>query len=729
MASFAPFPIELVSPQYRGLFSHLWRRRGRFTIVFVSVLGLMILALVIIPSRFYASGAVMIVGPEPLPTMVSDAASATWQQRIGDPPDLDSNLLEITSPRLLRTVVATPEAIAAIKAECEARRSGYIHQSASALRVYLPRSIETLLPAHHGCDEITGDVALKLDWVTSHYTAAVVGRSRVIQVGYTSQVAATAQTMANFLINSYLDDEREKRVGPRDTGVLWLRQEIARLGAVLAQDDKRIQEFRRSHGLLQGQYAAITSEELTETMRLLASAQVERALAAAQVIELDRGDGADAPAILGSHTIEDLKRQDSEITARLANLSQKFAPNNAILAPLQRERDEVERQLSSEINRIRASIHRTYEARKSEVVALTEELATLKLQAASASDFDSQIAGMVRDAEVKRALYIELSKRANELQTEREVLSASSQLVNLAELPLRPSFPKPVPFGIGGVAVASILATLAALRRDGIDHQIQSPDLLHTLTHLPIMANVPMVSGSMTVAGYRSLSLSRVLANLREPSTLQEAFRRIHAQIGLARPRGSIRTLLVTSSNEQEGKSLVALGIAQFAAATGKRVLVIECDLRKPSLDAALGLPGRQTSAGLSAYLSGKAENVPVNRIAENFDVVFAGEASIASTELLSGSRFADVLRVAENYDLVLLDSPPCDLLMDARVIAPQVDGMIFCARWGQTAPEELAANLETLKEIGGKIIGLVVTFTPNCRQPPYGYGQKRLVR
>jgi polysaccharide biosynthesis transport protein len=224
------------------------------------------------------------------------------------------------------------------------------------------------------------------------------------------------------------------------------------------------------------------------------------------------------------------------------------------------------------------------------------------------------------------------------------------------------------------------------------------------------------------------------LKQLRQPSMLQEAVRRLNAQISLTDfGRASNRTLLVTSSEAREGKSFVALGLAQFGAASGKRVLLIECDLRRPSMAKALKADDTSLS-GLTAFLSGKVGHVPVVHLPHHlgFDIVFAGEPNIASTEMLTGQRFTDVLQMAKAYDLVLIDSPPCGLLMDAGVIAPRVDGVLFCAQCGRATPDVVNANLKNLQDAGASIVGLVMTFTPPPSQWLYGYdriyGPSRLI-
>jgi succinoglycan biosynthesis transport protein ExoP len=291
----------------------------------------------------------------------------------------------------------------------------------------------------------------------------------------------------------------------------------------------------------------------------------------------------------------------------------------------------------------------------------------------------------------------------------------------MAEMPSLPSFPKPLTFLVGGITLATILSVLAAMHRDRTDQRLRSPEMIQDLTPSPVLAYVPLVKRRRLALSHQP-PLANALSQMQIPSMLQEAVRRLYAQISLTGfGRGSERTLLVTSSDAREGKTFVALGIAQFAAASGKRVLLIECDLRKPSLQATLEIDEPQTY-GLTDYLSARIDDVPLNHSSKHrgLDIIVAGQPSIASTELLNSPRFEKIIEFATRYDLVLLDSPPWGLLMDASVIAPRVDGVLFCARWGRAEPDRIAAGLKSLQTVGGKIVGLVVTFTPNLG-PVYG--------
>lgn len=702
LAASATRSMPVVPP---GLFAQLWRRRGTWLAVFVLMVAITVGMIRVLPVSYTATGAIIVAEPD----FVTGAQSSTWLQKLGDPADLESNILLIRSPRLMRQVAG--DAGPLIQAECETRSQTVIARLLSAIR------------KTQDCRQLGESVDARLEWVQARYSVGSIGRSRVMAVAYTSPLPDVAQHMTNLLVSAFLDNEKAKRLESRVAALTWMNQEITQLGDALRRDEAKIEVFRQARGLVRGQVAAITSERLTSASQQLAQAEAAQAEAAARLRELQRGDTAETRSVLESRTIADLKQQFALVSGRLVSLAQTTGPNHPTLIALQRQRDDLRERISTETGRIAASAKNALAAANARIASDAGQLDAVKQEAGSAAGYETQTASMVRDLDIKRALYVDLSKRASQLETERRLLTTSTQLVNMAELPDMPSFPKSVPFLAGGMTVAGILASAAALWRDkAADRGLRAPGALQALTGLAVLARVPAADrGRMAMLpGERDVPLAIALSQLHTPSMLQEAVRGLYARLTLAGFGTRRRTLLFTSSEPREGKTFSALALAQFAAASGRRVLLIDCDMRRPSIQTALGLPD---SAGLSEYLLGSIEAMPVipSVSRTSMDVIVAGKASMASTELLAGPRFAGLLKQTKRYDLVVLDTPPTGMLMDACIIASKVDGVLYCARWGRVEPEQVASGLQDIHHAGGNVAGLIVTFAPQGERTPYG--------
>ena len=709
--------IKLAAPEFAaaarpgpGLLTQLWRRRWSFALTFGLVLAVAIASLKILPTRYSASGSIIVAEQEPS----IGNASAAWVQKLGDPADLESQLLLMRSPRVIRLAMAEPGVAEAAQSECDTI------QKASSLSDWVGEKTR--------CADLLPGSAKLLDWVTSRYTVAAVGRSRVISVSYQSPTPEVARVITNALITVFLADQREGNAQSREDAAAWLWKEVAQLDTSLREGEADIQRFRRENGLVRGQLAPISSERLSSLSLQLSAAQGARAEAAARVLELgrgrvgalalDSGEPAQSRAALDNLAIANIKQQLATVVAQVASAAQTLGPFHPTLLALRQQEAGLRGQLRGEASSIGVGARRALQAANAQVASLTTEQEALKEAVTTATDKESAISDMVRAVEIKRGQYETLYKRASELETERRVLTGSTRLVSLAELPTLPFFPKRGPFLAAGLTLAAILGTLAALLRDRSDRRIRSTAPIETLTQTPVLAQIPAMSrvGAPWQVLTRLPSLRRggsglevLLTAAKGAPLAQDALRMLHARLVLIGLGAASRKLLITSAQPQEGKTFTCLALAQLIAASGRRVLVIECDLRRPGFATALGL---RDGPGLSDVL--RAEVSVLDAVVEtrtpNLFALPAGRPCENSTELLMGRNMTQVLHWSNEYEVVLLDSPPSEVMMDAQMLAPQVDGVICCARYGQTLTGEIASAVEGLRAAGGHVVGVVLT-------------------
>ncbi|GJE11492.1 MULTISPECIES: GumC family protein [Methylobacterium] len=685
--------------------ARIWRRRALFAAVFATIFGLAVTALVMIPPQYVASGSVIVAEAEP----GANNASMAWIQKIGDPADIESQILVIRSPRLLRIAIEGGLA-ASVLAECRYAASGG-----------RPGTISEKKDA--ACLKLTTDNNALVEYLQKRYAVTSSGRSRIITIGYKSPLPETAQTMANGLINAFLEDQREAQASSRKAAADWLHTEIGQLDESIRADETRIQTFRRRKGLLKGASAPISAERLTNISHQLASAEAAKADAAARLGEIEsRGpSGAEsAPAVLASPTIVSLKQQLSGVSAQLANQSTLLGANHPAIRALTTERASLRARIEQEIGNVAQGLRKTFEASSTLARSLRAQLDAAKTEAAAAMDDEASIEGMVRNAEIKRTRYADLVKRTGELETERRILTGSTRLVSLAELPQEPFSPKAVPLLAGGLVLAGVLAAAAALLRDVTDRRVRTSAQLMAGTGAPVFAQLPCLEAPGLVGRlsdrHRELDLPDALERARVDPTMQNVLRNLHAHLVLA-GGGASRVILVTSSKPREGKSFTAFAMAGVSAANGRRVLLIECDLRRPNFESSLGL-GR--GPGLGGVLRGEISPAEAVVSAGRFDVIPAGTPTPDSTELLMSSRMVDFLAWSRRYDLVLLDTPPTSLLMDASLLARHVDGVLCCARYGQSQLSDTIETVANLRRAGGAVLGIAMTMVRPGRQTTY---------
>ncbi|CAO4163495.1 GumC family protein [Methylorubrum populi] len=688
---------------HTGIPSRLWRRRGLFVSVFCLVLFVAVGALLAIPIRYMATGSVIVAEPEP----GNANGSAVWAQKVGDPADLESQLLLIRSPRNLQRATTLPRVADSAQSECRlAARTG----------------LARLTGGSETCGSLTAGSEALLDYLEGRVSVGAVGRSRVINISYQSQIPEVAQTVANAVITAFLDDQRINLGKSREEAASWIREEIRQLDKSLQEEEDRVQAYRRRRGLVRGSSAPISAEQLSNISQQLAAAEAAEADAAArlQQIEADEaGSSANSPAVLASRTIGDLKQQYNTISGQIANNQTTLGPRHPLMQSLQREREALQVQIRREIARVAASARQTYEASRSLAASLRAQQQDAKSAVSSATDDEAKIADMMRSIASKRGQYGELYKRASELETERRILSGNTRLVNLAPLPFRPFFPKRAPFLAAGFTLAVLLATAAALLRDvtaggarAARPQRQAP-AIPVLTRLPHLLRRDRLHPMLDLfRRSRRLRLEPALVRAGQDRDLQQALSDLQAHLPRSRLGRTQRTFLITSAASGEGKTFTTLALAARAAASGQRVLVIEGDPQAETFAEALGLPA---APGLNGLLSGRiaAGDAAMPTRHSRLDAVPAGKGSSGEGGARVDEAAVALGAVAQGYDLVLIDGPPTSALIRAYLAARQLDGILVCLRSGHSHDATTAETVARFREAGATVLGAVVTMAP----------------
>ena len=673
----------LASPAGAGLLTRLGRRKTWCLLGFSVAVGIIALAFTALPRTYRASAALMVASNE---AVLRDDNSSAEEQRLGDPADIESQMLMLRSPRLMGMILDDPKVQDALVADCEAKQRGTWATKLAAIVLKPP-----------ACAGIATDRRAGLGWLESGFSIGPTGRSRVLEVSFVSPVPETSVTVANALIDAYLADDKERKVDTHDNAINWLNSEIARSGQELRAAELGVESYRSQHGIVRGQQASIISERLSSLSQQLAAAQSAYAEALSRLTHSSAADG-DSQEVLSNRTVSDLKQQAAQLSERYAELRQRYGESHPALLAATKQINEVNRRLDQESRRVGVSLERDVQAAAARVAELNTEFDKLMRDVGNTGGAEADIAIMVRDVEARREIYVEQLKKVNILQTERRLLTGDARLVNYAEMPDRPWFPKRLPFVAVGTVLASAVGVGVGLLRDRCDRTLRAATNLPKLAGVPIAGYIPRVR-----QGRGTWGLS---AQLENPSQLQEAVRAVFSRCVLL-PDKAPKTLMVGSSEIGEGKTFLALSVALFAAATGRRVLVIEADLRRPTFRPALRLPD---GIGLSEFLRGKASLAAARTSYRGLDIVTAGAPAIDSTELLSNGRLDALLCVAVvDYDLVILDSPPTLLLMDAQVLARRVDGIIYCASYGRSRLDRVLQGIRELGEAGGRVLGIVV--------------------
>jgi capsular exopolysaccharide synthesis family protein len=359
-----------------------------------------------------------------------------------------------------------------------------------------------------------------------------------------------------------------------------------------------------------------------------------------------------------------------------------------------------------------------------------------KQEANQLSEAAIEYTSLKRDADTNRSLYQDLLQRLKEASVTAGLRSSNIRVVDVARIPIvpaKPNVPRNIALGFllglaGGVGLAFL--------QESLDTTVANLEQLSTITALPALGTIPL---QLAAHGHRKRLSSGVVSNEEQEATgpvtysrpkseAAESYRALRTSILLSSFGAPPKVILVTSALPQEGKTTVSTNSAMVLAQKGGRVLLVDADLRRPGVGKALGI---KTSAGLSTVLSGvdKVEDalVPFPQL-PNLQILPAGPIPPNPVELLGSSVMKDyIARWRDEYDHIVIDTPPCLSVTDSVVLSVDADRVILVARSGQTPKAALRRASELLVQVNARVMGIVLNAF-NMRSADgyyYYYGSK----
>jgi succinoglycan biosynthesis transport protein ExoP len=309
-----------------------------------------------------------------------------------------------------------------------------------------------------------------------------------------------------------------------------------------------------------------------------------------------------------------------------------------------------------------------------------------------------------------------LKEQIAQLQVNGAVATSGVEFVTPAQPPASPSSPKPAQVALLGLAAGLLLGLGAAFLRDSLDDALSSKESAERLGGAPVLALVPMVNS------WKKRD-SAVVASSAEPSSpAAEAYRSLRTSLQFARQARDLRTLLVTSPAAAEGKTSTLANLGAVFAQAGERVALVSCDLRRPRLGQFFGVEER---SGLTTVLLGQQTLEQALQQVPGYEclwVLGAGPVPPNPAELLNGPRVGEIFAaLQENFDLILVDSPPVLPVTDAMVLSKYADGALLVVAAGQTGRAQLQRTAERFAQASASVVGIVLNEV--SKQGGYGGG------
>lgn len=536
--------------------------------------------------------------------------------------------------------------------------------------------------------------------------------SRLVRINFDSPSPEFSARVANAIADGFIAAGLERRFGASSYAKTYLEEQLKLAKAKLEESERKLVEFAQKENLVNtgDQNQSLPAQNLVQLNAALAAAQDQRIRAQARWQQAS--SGAMPADMLNSSNVRALQQQRGQLQAQYQLKLQTFKPDYPDMLQLKSQIDELDRQIDKELAAIRASVKAEYDAAVRQEHMLSEQIAAVRAQALDVDGRSIQYNILKREVDTNRQLYDGLLQRYKEIGVAGDVRANNISIIDRAEVPggrYKPNLTLNLAIGL---LLGGVLGVLLAFLLEFIDDTLKTAEDIEQKLKLPVLGIIPKLGPKESVA--------EAAANLQ--SSFSEAYRSVRTALQFSTDHGVPKTLLVTSSGPGEGKSTTSLALARNLTQLGKRVLLVDADLRNPSLHKTLGLRPEMGLSNLLAGGCGFSDAVQATDD-ERLQVILAGPLPPNPAELLSGSKLISLLTVgSERFDHVIVDGPPVLGLADAPILANAVDGTLLVVTSAKTKISAAQSALKRLLAARARIIGGLLTKY-DARTAGYGYG------
>ncbi|PPQ16842.1 exopolysaccharide biosynthesis protein [Bradyrhizobium sp. AC87j1] len=556
-------------------------------------------------------------------------------------------------------------------------------------------------------------------------TVKRLGQTYVMEIGFTSKDPGRAAGVANAIADAYIVDQLEAKYQATRRASVWLQDRIKELRTQASAAQKAVVDFKTQNNIIDTGGRLMNEQQLAEVNSQLILAHASTAEAKARLDrindilkqEIPDANVADA---LKNETIVKLRGQYVDMASKEAIWSAKYGSDHLAAVNLRKQMAEIKRNIVDELKRIQESYKSDYDIAVTREDSIKTSLNNAVSESQLTSNAQVQLRELESSAQSYQAMYDNFLQRYMESVQQQSFPITEARVISAASKPLVKTYPKTLIILAAGLLGGLMLSFGAAMARELTDRVFRTTGQVEDSLGANCIAILPALGAATPTAPLRGKLGKR--KDERSPDLLRyvvenplsrfsEAVRSLKVAVDLNSTVRENRVLAITSALPNEGKSTLSTNLAQLMAHGGARVVLVDADLRNPSLSRAL-VP--DAAVGLIEVIAQKAslEDVLVVDQVTGLAILSAGSTNklLHTNEILASKAMqavVDLLRA--KYDYVVIDMPPMAPVVDVRVTSSYVDSYVFVVEWGKTSIDVVRHNLRSAPEIQEKLLGVVL--------------------
>ena len=535
-----------------------------------------------------------------------------------------------------------------------------------------------------------------------------IAGTHLVEIFYEASTPSEAKKVVSSLVNNFITMQVEGKSETGEYAKEFLDKQIIEAGDRLKSDELTLVEYANENGILgvdEGQTRQVKKLENLDTA--LVQAEIRRIEAESLYLQMKRAGSVST--VLTNPVVTSLKARLVVLEGDYQEMLKTFKPNYPDMQRLQQQINAAKGKLNREMGTIQRSMEADYKAAKRQEDKIRNELSQFNNTMRNLQDSGVDYNNLKRKVENSNKLYNSLLQRREEVNVASQANTSSISIVEPAVLPISKYRPRPKVNLLLGLLSGLILGLALAFLREALDKKVKSSDDLEKLTGLPILGMIPRVSKSKM-----KKQLDMIAVKMPQ-APAAEAYRILATNIRLMFRAGEDHVMLITSVNSGEGKSTTASNIACSYAQMGKKVLLVDADIRNASLHSKLEISNKN---GLTQYLKGEIDLVGITQQVKKVPGLYAitaGSYELDPVSLLSHERMSYLTtQGASIFDYVIVDAPPVRGFADTLVLTSLATSCVIVAREDEMDARDVKNTISQLRRVKDNVAGFLLVDVKN---------------
>jgi len=547
-----------------------------------------------------------------------------------------------------------------------------------------------------------------------------VENSRILQIGYLSDNPAVAMKVADAVAQAFIEKLVDMQMEVSGYSISWMSQKAEVQRKKLEESEQELQVYKKQQDIVTIEdKVTVLPERLADLSRNMTVSETKKKELLAvynQVKNVRKEQLESIPAVVKNVSLESINQKIIMADQKISELSKKYGPKHPKMITAKNELESLKGKKYSELEKVVETIKNEYQLAEGNERDLKGLVDQTRFEAERFGEKSIQLGMLQRKVDTNRFLYDALVKKMKERDITERNQSVNVWIIEKAELPEVPAKPNKKRNILLGIILGLFGGIGLAFFFEYLDNTVKTPEDVEEKFNIPVISTIDLIKDK------KQTVVQNVMGDAS--SLIAESFKGMRTAVLLSSADNPPKILLVSSFTPGEGKSSISAGLAMSLAHAGKKVLLIDADMRRPVQHKNFNF---KNTSGLSSFLAGVTNEteIKMEQPVENLYLITSGPVPPNPSELLSSKKLKDLLsRVSSDFDMIIIDTPPLASVTDPVILSKHVDGVILVTWAGKTTYEMLAKGLKQLREVNAPLTGLVLNrFNAKKSGYYYNYG------